>query len=472
MRGLGDAIVSAVSLVALVAGCDDEPRRTGGSGDGPACVTEDTFASDGRRKLDILFVVDDSPSMATMDAKLATAYPLLAAAFAAPQDFRFNLHVAVVSASLGGGKFGDVPGCEAGGPGDRQGRFSHPEGAGLSPGETFMRINGGPVNFTKDPGEVFGALARLGSGGCPYPQPLGAARRALVKARDPADPDNAGFLRDDAELGIVIITNEDDCSIPADSDLFDPRQTTVADPYGAPGPYRCAEFGWLCGDASPPHALPSGRDSIALDACVPDPTGGRLTPLAELRQFLAELKPSPDNVMLALIAGPDHPVVLGPGASPEMASPVIEPSCMGASGEPALPALRLKSFADTFGPNGLFLPACAPATSFPNALTTMLTTLNIKEPRCLSGTPTATDAGIPSCLVTATHVDENHVETRWRLSYCDADRSVLPCWQLGEVSSCSAGAPTLQICRDAACSGSSPLPESGHIDVSCEVACR
>jgi len=201
-------------------------------------------------------------------------------------------------------------------------------------------------------------------------------------------------------------------------------------------------------------------------------SGGRLTPIAELRQFLAELKPSPDNVMLALIAGPDHPVVLGPGASPEMASPVIEPSCTGASGEPALPALRLKSFADTFGPNGLFLPACAPATSFPNALTTMLTTLNIKEPRCLSGTPTATDAGIPSCLVTATHVDENHVETRWRLSYCDADRSVLPCWQLGEVSSCSAGAPRLQICRDAACSGSSPLPESGHIDVSCEVACR
>src|SRR3569623_167503 len=272
MRKLGGAILSLISLFDVVAGCDDGRSSTADAG--PACVIQTTFASDNHRKLDLLFVIDDSAAMATLDAKLATAYPALAAAFA-PQDQQpLDLHVAVVSASLGGGRFTDVPGCEAGSPGDRQGRFSHPADSGLLPGETFMRMNGGPVNFTKDPREV--------------------ARRALMKAQDPTDADNAGFLRDDAALGIVIITNQDDCSVPADSDLFDPRQLTVADPYGAARPYRCAEFGWLCDGMSPPHALSPRSDPVPLDACTADPTGGHLTALAEVRAFLVGLKASPD----------------------------------------------------------------------------------------------------------------------------------------------------------------------------------
>jgi len=475
MRKLGGAILSLISLFDVVAGCDDGRSSTADAG--PACGIQTTFASDNHRKLDLLFVIDDSAAMATLDAKLATAYPALAAAFA-PQDQQpLDLHVAVVSASLGGGRFTDVPGCEAGSPGDRQGRFSHPADSGLLPGETFMRMNGGPVNFTKDPGEVFAALARLGYTGCPYPQPLEAARRALMKAQDPTDADNAGFLRDDAALGIVIITNQDDCSVPADSDLFDPRQLTVADPYGAARPYRCAEFGWLCDGMSPPHALSPRSDPVPLDACTADPTGGHLTALAEVRAFLVGLKASPDDVMISMIAGPNQPVVLGhgvampAGGTPAGDSPALEASCSGTGGESALPAVRLKSFADTFGPNGLFLPACVPATTFSQALKNFLETIHIGSSRCLTGIPASSAAGRPSCTVTETHTDENEVQTRWVLSSCDADRTVLPCWKLEQQATCPGGAPELTVCRDPACSSGPLSPESGHVAIECQTAC-
>jgi len=479
MRILRGAVLSLITLMGALTACDDGRSATGGpgAGAGPACAVQASFASDNHRKLDLLFVIDDSPAMAAMDAKLALAYPMLAAALVPQRDPPLDLHVAVVSSSLGGGRFTDVPGCEAGGPGDRQGRFSHPENSGLLPGETFMRVNGGPINFTKDPGEVLVALARLGYAGCPYPQPLEATRRALLKAQDPADPDNAGFLRDDAALGIVIITNQDDCSIPADSELFDPRQMTVADPFGAAGTYRCAEFGWLCGGLSPPHALAPGSDPVTLDACVADPAGGHLTTLAELRGFLVGLKASPDDVMISMIAGPDHPVVLGHGARapasvpPAGDSPTLEASCSGASGETASPGVRLKSFADSFGPDGLFLPACAAATDYSAALTISLQSIQVRSPRCLPGIPATTAIGRPSCAVTETHLDENEVQTRWVLSYCDPDRTVLPCWSLDQQAPCTGGAPELKLCRDAVCSAGPLSPESGHIDVECQTAC-
>ena len=167
-----------------------------------------------------------------------------------------------------------------------------------------MRLNGGPINFKDDAGTVFSRLAGLGHAGCPYPQPLEAARRALTKAQDPNDPDNAGFLRSDATLDVVIITNEDDCSVPETSDLFDPTQTRLADWYGAPGPYRCAELGWLCGGTAPPHQLPAGLETVALDACVPVEGEGTLTPVSVFSQFLQGLKASPDDVLVSVVTGP------------------------------------------------------------------------------------------------------------------------------------------------------------------------
>ena len=102
MRGLRYAVFFAINGVILGAGCDDGRAPRVDVGQGQACVSKDTFKIDRGRKLDLLFVVDDSPAMAAMDAKLAAAYPLLGSSFVPPRGGTpFNLHVAVVSASLG-----------------------------------------------------------------------------------------------------------------------------------------------------------------------------------------------------------------------------------------------------------------------------------------------------------------------------------------------------------------------------------
>lgn len=468
-------ILPILAGVWFAAGCGDS--RGPASDAGLTCVSPEVFRISGNRKIDLLFVMDDSPAMANMEAKLASQLPGFLSSLADPASNLPNLHVAVVSSSLGGGQFTDVPGCEAGGPGDQGGRFSHPAGSGLFAGETFMRLNGGPINFADDAGAVFSRLAGLGHAGCPYPQPLEAARRALTKAQDPNDPDNAGFLRADAELGVVIITNEDDCSVPGDSDLFDPTQTHLADRYGAPGPYRCAELGWLCDGTAPPHQLPTGLEGVALDACVPVEGEGKLTPVSAFTQFLDGLKASPDDVTISVVTGPEQALVIGQrivsaGADVTETVPTLEASCTGTSGETATPGVRLTEFAKD-GRDAVWMPACAPDLT--PVLRNIANQINIKPaPSCLARVPITTSAGTPNCLVTETHVDENGVETRWVLPWCDADRTVTPCWTLAPAPGfCVQGEP-FRVCRDASCSSySSSQVTSGRADVEvqCQVAC-
>ena len=460
-----------LGLWSIVAGCGNARPSVPDAAPDQTCVVHEEFQAHVNRKLDLLFVVDDSPAMANMEAKLARELPAFMPALVDATTNKFdNLHVGIVSSSLGGGRFTDVPGCEAGGAGDRGGRLSHPADAGLAAGETFMRLNGVPLNFQGDAGTVFSRLAQVGHAGCPYPQPLEAARRALTKAHDPTDPDNGGFLRDDAQLAVVIISNGDDCSVPASSDLFDPGQTRFADPYGATGPYRCAEFGWLCGGAPPPHQLPGGVEQLALDMCEPAGASGKLTPVAEFSAFLKGLKVNPDYVLVSVIAGPKDPVLVA--RTTDDGAPALAASCMTAlGGEMATPAIRLAAFADTFDANGIRYPTCA--NFLAGALGGVAERIHVKfGTSCLVRAPTLTSAGLPNCRVTEVNRDENDVVTRWDLSACDADRSILPCWTVDTTATyCLQGVP-FRVCLDEACSP--PRAYGGGdvaFDISCQVAC-
>jgi len=72
-------------------------------------------------------------------------------------------------------------------------------------------------------------LTSLGTGGCGFEQPLDAVLKALTPAgeattftmgtRGHGDVENAGLVRRDSVLAIVLLTDEDDCSA-ADPDLF------------------------------------------------------------------------------------------------------------------------------------------------------------------------------------------------------------------------------------------------------------
>ena len=159
-----------------------------------------------------------------------------------------DLHVGVVSSDTGPGMF-DLPAYHCAFAGDR-GQFQTSRAAPAPrrrcrPNQTSCRRNDQQTkNYTGDITDAFTCIAALGDQGCGFEGQLKSVRWAL----DPSNvPDgNEGFLRPDAFLAVVLITNEDDCSVPDDSDLVDPTQTTMIDPLGPLWSYRCNEFGHLC----------------------------------------------------------------------------------------------------------------------------------------------------------------------------------------------------------------------------------
>ena len=112
---------------------------------------------------------------------------------------------------------------------------------------------------------------------------------------------NAGFLRQDAYLGIVFITNEDDCSA-QNPGVFTNQSTDffMSSRLGPPGNFRCAEFGYLCGGARPSRNAPNGleTDTRSLTDCVSEEAG--------------ELMPWP-----TVVAGEGDEAAVAPAASPE-----------------------------------------------------------------------------------------------------------------------------------------------------------
>jgi len=375
-------------------------------------------------KLDLLLMIDDSSSMAPLQAKLAQQLPNLLNGMKDPATGLYpDLHVGVVSSSFGGGAWSNVNQCAAGfHPGDDGAKLLQgPGGAGsgtcamLHMGQKFLANGDGtasaPPNFEGDIGAAVQCMASLGDNGCGFEMPLKSVMFALSKAMDPLDPDNGGFLRPDARLAVILLTNEDDCSVSDASLLLDPGVNSATDPtgLGALQSYRCNEFGHLCGGAPPPHgydfstnmfnlatgtyrtATGPGTGGVVLNDCVsaeengktdplladpsgaPDPTMGHLFPTtAQFVGYLRGLKANPADVFVSAIAGPTTAAdgsslyrvfaQQNPAANGEL-DPVVDHSCVqaGANGnvEYADPAVRIHQVVDGFGANGTFYPICA-----------------------------------------------------------------------------------------------------------------
>ena len=165
---------------------------------------------------------------------------------------------------------------------------------GLDPGATYISDSGTVRNYTGSLTDVFACIAALGESGCGFEQPLAAISRALGADGRPPPAENQGFLRPDAYLLVVLLSNEDDCSVPSGSPLFDTRtNTNLASVLGPPGNFRCNEFGHLCNGARPPRLAPTGSvsDTVTLAGCVPAEGDGLLTPVATFVAQLRSLKP-------------------------------------------------------------------------------------------------------------------------------------------------------------------------------------
>jgi len=300
------------------------------------------------RDIDILFVIDNSHSMKLEQENLRRNFPKFISVLQNIKGGLPDVHIGVVSTNVGAGNilFPGNSACSF--PGGDRGQFKPTVDSGLEPGAKFIiATNGGKQdNIVGDASiaEVFSRLANLGIEGCGYEHQLQAARLALFES---STPNNVNFLRKDAYLAIIFITDEDDCSAPPDSDFFvsSDYSTTEQQPS-----LRCALAGHRCDGAFPP----ASAFQTALANCVADENGGgKLIPVAGIVNDIKSLKTAPGRI---LVSG-----IMGKSADPASSNYAIvrrdgkfdlAPTCTTPDGS-AAPALRMKQFVEAFrGPDG------------------------------------------------------------------------------------------------------------------------
>jgi hypothetical protein len=360
----GGAGGSTAGHVGAAGGTAGQVGANGGSGGGAVSVTFDMAIN---RNVDVVFMIDDSSGMSVLQRKLQSSISAYFSALESLPGGLPNIHVGVVSSSMGAGRNPSIDHCPQGGD---QGIFhSLPLGgapcmrASLGAGQNFIINVNGQTNYTGDIADVFSCIALLGSGGCGFEHQFESVLRALGADGGFAPGQNANFLRPDAYLQVVLFTDEDDCSAPPDSDLFDSSSVTVTDPLGPLQSYRCNEFGHLCGGRPPPRQ-PMGEVDLS-GTCV-SAEDGRLIKVKDFVTALKRLKADPSKVMVAALTGSPNPykVNVGPAqikGDPSM-WPYVEHSCVlndPSGGQTyADPSVRIAEMITAFGGNGVFEDLC------------------------------------------------------------------------------------------------------------------
>jgi hypothetical protein len=466
-------VLISSSLAGLLLGCGDDGPGSGDAGP-PGAVQRIIPAAD---KLDILFVVDDSDSMAEEQEQLANGLPALFDRLQGAAGLP-DLHVGILSTDVGAQP--DIPGCEV--PGDDgalQFAFDESDGS-CTDGSLVLDgsfVSDAPsatpgardTNYTGSLTGVLGCMIQLGTGGCGFEQPLEAMRLAFEH------PDNAGFLRTDAVLAVVFLTDEDDCSAFA-PDMFDPAQAGTDSALGPLASFRCFEFGVEC-NPDAPRVL--GEKS----ECAPRPESPYMHHSQEFADFLKGLKPDPRQIVVAGIVGldpedPDAPLVVVQEERVIGTVFDLEPACVrtesSGPGGPrvvteAAPAVRLRFFLDAFPERSALSSICEEDAGDALDRVGTLVARTVGRRWCLSpdvdlapGVPGVQDA----CQVRELRYDGDDLVDTTPLAKCTSDTPApgeLPCWQLVSPSDrCAAEAPVeLRIRR------AEPPADGAMIELSC-----
>lgn len=451
--------VCSLSVLAVLAGCPD--RSIGQLTPAPSSVlSKDIPVS---ADLDILFVIDNSPSTRDKQAVFAANYVNFVAKL---ESFptRPNMHLGVVttSVSIADGSLGGSQ-CHAGNKQD-----GLLQNSALDPLETcapptddrflsdLTKADGSrQTNYNGTLAEALSCISHVGEAGCGFEAPLEAMKRALDGTR----PENQGFVRDGAYLAVVILTDEDDCS--GDPRLF--ANGTGGDDFRCTQPaYRCDQ-----GISATSPATYNGC-TIRRDTLLADPQA--------YVNFLTGLK-GPGHVVVALIGGdPSTTITTGELKFGSATQPMaLQPSCRatinGASSF-ARPANRLEDFRTSFGNLGLFATVCQP--DYGQAVADIGTLLFQAISPCLQGKVEMTDidAAMPGLQLdcSVSDVQSGATETTQqvmpRCPMTDANtpnRGALPtCWWVKTDNSCGTETDlALQVERAAA------PPPGTNVRVSC-----
>jgi hypothetical protein len=335
--------VKPLALLALLAACGDD---TPVYGELPSTEVA-SYSLQQNHQLDLLILMEDT--MADSQNNLAVAMPLLwdhlTAAAGGPPDVHFGL----ATSDLG------TKGTDDPNPGPPLGQLGNGGCAGTGK-DGLLQTSGAAVtdryliddgvtrNYTGSRDQVVGAMIRAGAGGCGFEQHLAALDRALH------NPGNAGFLRPTADLAIIIVAEEDDCSFRRPA-FLGPESPEL----GRLESLRCQRFGLVCDEdlttVGEKHRCHAREDS----PLVP----GVADYVSKLRG--AAVRPP----TVAAIVGPPGPVVLELRTPPGGGSafPSLQHGCSytGANGlEVADPAVRIADTIRGLEGHGMTTNYCTP----------------------------------------------------------------------------------------------------------------
>lgn len=292
-------------------------------------VSEDIYDYTFPVPVDVLFVIDNSQSMSPKQKVFAGAIPTLMQKLNSTfQDY----HLGVVTTDVGTFSGSAIQACNSanGDDGtlqntpcptripaaDQNTEFAlacKSSTTGLCQDITFVPrdrwiaknkvgINVSPSNpgaLTPDEivSRAFQCIALVGDYGCGAEAPLEAMKRALDGHR----PENQGFLRDDSVLGVIFLTDEDDCSVKLGGRQYlDPAATNCGTSNPDPD-YKCFSLDYRCIAKSLTCAEP--LNTPGKKTSCQERASSFLEPTQNYARFLNGLRPA-DRLVIAGIWTP------------------------------------------------------------------------------------------------------------------------------------------------------------------------
>jgi hypothetical protein len=435
-------------------------------------VESNIFPQAINRSIDILFEVDNSVSMQPEQANLVANFPVFINILKGLLGGLPDVHIGVITSDMGAGVAGaSITGCGNPNNGvfvDKVSAATDPVCATalLNPGQHFIASTnaGAQNNFTGDISDVFRCIAQVGTTGCGFEDHLEAVRAALGDpAGDPGHdipvraipPNNAGFLRSDAYLAVILITNEEECSSAPDTVLFDPNGATS---YG-PLQDRCFAHTDVCDGQRVINYVLAGQPAGPFQNCVPDdttfgtdPRNGAI-PVPFYIDYIKKLKPNLSQILTSGIIAPGTPYALVqvPDVSNGGMMIAQADSCTGAAGVFGQPTPRLIEFFGAFGDHAITTSICD--QSFSSAMTLIANQLSrlIGSP-CITGTvlnvmgPKGSRA---DCSVIDHSTNAQGAAIDSPLASCVDNGNQAPCWTLVPGGTQCPGQQLMQFTRPA-----------------------
>jgi hypothetical protein len=369
----------------------------------PVVVDDGTVEINPNKDVDILFVIDNSGSMGEEQGTLAANFAAFIEVLEDP-EVDANYRIAVTTTDNGnpycsgttpeGGAF-VMTSCQdrleqfvfaAGTEAEKDKRVEAceehcpPEFAdielqpttvadgGAAEARPWLERRGGASNLPGDMDTVqgFQCFGPQGINGCGFESPLETMYKALRRTFD-AEETSYGFVRDEALLAIVFVTDEADCSYQVQhQDIFlpDGDRAFWEDPNAAyPTSAVCWNAGVACEGGPGQYAdcwaqdhASNGEPAASDDDAVLHPLSRYVDLLEDIEYQKRHLDPKQD-ILVSVIAGvpegyPDQRIVyqdsLDPGFQGDFG---IGPGCTSSAGE-AVPPVRLRELAETMQADG------------------------------------------------------------------------------------------------------------------------